>query len=86
MRCRQGDTKLAKDASVMSMSGNPTYQELTDLPLRENLLHLLGVFQPSLRSRCSSCVRTVPESNGFNRIELSLSEKQIPRFVGNVNS
>ena len=32
------------------------------------------------------CVRTVPESNVFNRFELSLSEKQIPRFVGNVSS
>ena len=28
----------------------------------------------------------MPESNVFNRFELSLSEKQIPRFVGNVSS
>jgi hypothetical protein len=30
--------------------------------------------------------QTVPESNAFNPFELSLSEKQIPRFVGNVSS
>jgi hypothetical protein len=28
----------------------------------------------------------VQESNVFNRFELSSSEKQIPRFVGNVSS
>jgi hypothetical protein len=28
----------------------------------------------------------VPESNVFNSFELPLSEKQIPRFVGNVSS
>ena len=33
-----------------------------------------------------SCAKTVPESNVFNLFELSLSEKQIPRFVGNVGS
>jgi hypothetical protein len=32
------------------------------------------------------CAKTVPESNAFNRFELSLSEKQIPRFVGNASS
>src|ERR1700734_1338060 len=31
------------------------------------------------------CARTVQESNVFNPFELSLSEKQIPRFVGNVS-
>src|SRR5260370_10937157 len=34
----------------------------------------------------ASCASTVPESNAFNPFELSLSEKQIPRFVGNVSS
>jgi hypothetical protein len=29
---------------------------------------------------------TVQESNVFNPFELSLNEKQIPRFVGNVSS
>jgi hypothetical protein len=29
---------------------------------------------------------TVQEYKVFNRLELSLSEKQMPRFVGNVNS
>jgi hypothetical protein len=28
----------------------------------------------------------VPEANDFNPFELPLSEKQIPRFVGNVSS
>jgi hypothetical protein len=32
------------------------------------------------------CAKTVPESNVFNPFELTLSEKQIPRFVGNVSS
>ena len=32
------------------------------------------------------CAKTVPESNVFNPFELSLSEKQIPRFVGNISS
>jgi len=32
------------------------------------------------------CAKTVPESNVFNPFELSLSEKQIPRFIGNVSS
>ena len=30
--------------------------------------------------------KAVPESNAFNPFELSLSEKQIPRFIGNVSS
>jgi hypothetical protein len=30
------------------------------------------------------CAKTVPKSNDFIPFELSLSEKQIPRFVGNV--
>jgi hypothetical protein len=30
--------------------------------------------------------KTVPEPNAFNPFELSLSEKQIPRLVGNVSS
>ena len=38
------------------------------------------------KSRRLRCAKTVPESNVFNRFELSLSEKQIPRFVGNVSS
>jgi hypothetical protein len=33
-----------------------------------------------------NCARTVHESNVFNAFELALSEKQIPRFVGNVVS
>jgi YHS domain-containing protein len=32
------------------------------------------------------CTKFVPESNVFMPFELSLSEKQIPRFVGNVRS
>ena len=32
------------------------------------------------------CAKTVPESNVFNPFELTLSEKQIPRLVGNVSS
>jgi hypothetical protein len=32
------------------------------------------------------CAKTVPESNVFNPFELALSEKQMPRFVGNVSS
>ena len=32
------------------------------------------------------CAKTVPEANDFNPFELPLSEKQIPRFVGNVSS
>jgi hypothetical protein len=32
------------------------------------------------------CAKTVPEFNVFNPFELPLSEKQIPRFVGNVSS
>jgi hypothetical protein len=32
------------------------------------------------------CARTVHESHVFIQFELSLSEKQIPRFVGNVSS
>ena len=31
------------------------------------------------------CAKTVPVSNVFNSFELSLSEEQIPRFVGNVS-
>src|SRR5208282_3714735 len=44
--------------------------------------------QRSLRksSLKSSCVRTVRECIVFSRLELALSEKQIPRFVGNVSS
>jgi hypothetical protein len=34
----------------------------------------------------SDCARTVHESNAFNPFGLALSEKQIPRFVGNVSS
>jgi hypothetical protein len=34
----------------------------------------------------TDCARTVHESNVFHLFELSLSEKQIPRFVGNVGS
>jgi len=30
--------------------------------------------------------KTVPESNVFKSFELPLSEKQIPRFAGNVSS
>jgi hypothetical protein len=33
-----------------------------------------------------SCAATVQESNVFIQFELSLSDKQIPRFVGNVSS
>ena len=36
--------------------------------------------------RETDCAPTVQESNVFNPFELSLSEKQIPRFVGNVSS
>jgi len=32
------------------------------------------------------CAPTVHESIDFNTLELALSEKQIPRFVGNVGS
>jgi hypothetical protein len=32
-----------------------------------------------------SCAKIVPESNIFMPFELSLSEKQIPRFIGNVS-
>jgi hypothetical protein len=32
------------------------------------------------------CVRTVHEWNVFNPFGLALSEKQIPRFVGNVSN
>jgi hypothetical protein len=32
------------------------------------------------------CARTVHESNIFNTSELVLSEKQIPRFIGNISS
>jgi hypothetical protein len=32
------------------------------------------------------CVRSVHESIIFNRLDLALSEKQIPRFVVNVSS
>ena len=33
-----------------------------------------------------NCASTVQECNDFNLFEISLSEKQIPRFVGNVSS
>jgi hypothetical protein len=32
------------------------------------------------------CARTVKDSNVFRSLGLALSEKQIPRFVGNVSS
>ncbi|MGC0777942.1 MAG: hypothetical protein WCD68_12105 [Candidatus Acidiferrum sp.] len=32
------------------------------------------------------CATIVPESNAFMSLGLALSEKQIPRFVGNVGS
>ena len=32
------------------------------------------------------CAKTVPESNVFDPFELPLSERQIPRFVGDVSS
>ena len=38
------------------------------------------------KSRRASVQATVQECKVFNRLELSLSEKQIPRFVGNVRS
>jgi hypothetical protein len=37
-------------------------------------------------SRKWCCVRSVHESIVFNRLDLALSEKQIPRFIGNVSS
>jgi len=37
-------------------------------------------------SQKPSCVRTVQECIVFNRFELALSEKQIPRFVVTVSS
>jgi hypothetical protein len=33
-----------------------------------------------------SCVRSVHESIIFNRLDLALSEKQIPRFVVNLSN
>jgi len=42
-----------------------------------------AVFAKAGRFRCA---KFVPESNVFTPFELSLSEKQIPRFVGNVSS
>jgi hypothetical protein len=32
------------------------------------------------------CAPTVHESIVFNTLELALSEKQVPRFIGNVSS
>jgi len=40
----------------------------------------------SLMQTTFHCAKTVPESNVFSPFELSFSEKQIPRFVGNVSS
>jgi hypothetical protein len=39
-----------------------------------------------LQKQARPCAKTVPESNVFIPFGLLLSEKQIPRFVGNVSS
>jgi hypothetical protein len=38
------------------------------------------------KSRRVPCAKTVPESDVFMPLGLALSEKQVPRFVGNVSS
>jgi hypothetical protein len=48
--------------------------------------HPLHVGQSQLFQQRGSSQETVHESNVFNTFELALSEKQIPRFVGNVVS
>ena len=69
---------------------------LAELAFRRQTLVVGKVFG-GFRDECSppshstqesspECVRTVPESNGLMPLGLPLSEKQIPRFVGNVSS
>jgi hypothetical protein len=58
---------------------------LGKLPLRQIVIKLLKW----LLTECwgdLDCAPTVQESDVFNPFELSLSEKQTPRFVGNVSS
>jgi len=52
------------------------------LAIKSRLL-LAGI---SKQRSSNHCVRSVQKSNVFMPLDIALSEKQIPRFVGNVSS